>query len=74
MEFNYVRQHLGQKRMIAVVMEPAMFDQKLWKGSTGAVLGDQIFVGMAFDFNDSKKFDDQMSELVKVIRKALASK
>jgi hypothetical protein len=52
-------------------MEHQMFDQTQWKGSTGAVLGDQLFVPMEFDFSDRSKFDGKVTDLVKMLRKAL---
>jgi len=54
MEFNYsVNQKLG--RIIPIVMEKSMRDQKEWKGTLGAVLGSHKYVDFSSGaFEDSK--------------------
>ena len=53
MEFNYsVNQKPG--RMIPVVMEKGMRDQKEWKGTLGAVLGSHKYVDFSEAFDNSK--------------------
>jgi hypothetical protein len=53
MEFNY---SVNQKprRLIPVVMEKGMRNQKEWKGTLGAVLGSHKYVDFSEAFDNSK--------------------
>lgn len=74
-EFGYAFEQIGPSKMIPIVMEDVMKEQREWKGALGGGLGSRLYIdGFDVDFVvPSAAFDATVDKLVQEIEKVLGS-
>jgi len=60
-EFDYSARRKGIKNLIPIVMEPACLDLRVWHGSLGATLANQLYI----DCSTDEKMNDCVRDVLK---------
>ena len=63
LEFKYAMRRKGTGNMIPVIMEERMKSPGVWEGPVGMALGGTLAVRMFSDFEDTKRFQNGLTEI-----------
>ena len=70
-EFKHSLKQLTPKKMLGVVMEKEMLDDRKWTGSFGMNLAGRIFVDFSGDLDDQRYLSTKIGELKRRIEELL---
>ena len=70
-EFNYSFDTKGEHRLIPVVMEESMRDNRSWRGILQATVGDMLYIDMSSD--EDAVFEAACDRLAATIREAVGN-
>ena len=65
LEFNYAARRKTTTKMVPVVMEESMREQKTWTGTVGIILGGELYIDMSGDLENRTYLRKQVKKLQK---------